>query len=257
MGRVFYTTLPGPLKLCLLALADHANDQGTSIRVGQVRLARKVGVTDRAIRSSVNRLVSAGYLVQDPRRGQRGVNRYSIVLSKLPSTTDIDQLPHDPDDDQGVDSRPEESSGRRSSTGSPASLDRKSSVPRPEVAASGEPSVKNHQKNHKSTIPDPFPLTDTYRDYDRAQGCTNPEAFHEHFVLTNGAKGYLNKNWHLARLNWSRDAHSATAESWKLCPCRRTQPQQRRFGERQTTRDIAREVFLERQQQRTQERGAL
>jgi hypothetical protein len=73
MGRAFYADLPGNLKLVLIALADHANDDGTGIHVGQARLAAKCSVSTRTMRASLARLRDLGYITR-VRRG-RGPGR--------------------------------------------------------------------------------------------------------------------------------------------------------------------------------------
>lgn len=50
MGAVFYLPLPKPEKMLLLALADHANDEGTSIYPGVNRLAVKTSDSVRNIK---------------------------------------------------------------------------------------------------------------------------------------------------------------------------------------------------------------
>ena len=98
MGRVFYTDLPSSLRFTLLALADHANDDGGGVFVGKARLARKVGLSVRAIYNNLRALRTSGYLIHEGRTGPRGTARYRIALAMLPdvdrqSTADRQKLP--------------------------------------------------------------------------------------------------------------------------------------------------------------------
>lgn len=97
MGRAFYADLPPTVKLVLLALADHANDDGTGVFVGQDRLAAKCSCDERTVRRAIKRLVEMGYLEQvkrgrGPGRGHAGepsqANVYRLVVEALPNTPD-------------------------------------------------------------------------------------------------------------------------------------------------------------------------
>ena len=130
MGRVFYTDLPTHLRFCLLALADHANDDGASIFVGQERLARKLGVSDRSVRSQLAELRELGYIertqaAKGPGRGKsKGTpDHYRILIEKLPGTDEIALM-----------ERPETSSALSDGkTGSAAPKDRKPTSETPEA----------------------------------------------------------------------------------------------------------------------------
>ena len=62
MGRAFYFALPPRQKLLLLAIADHANDDGYGCHPSQVRLAEKVGCTRRHIHNLLKELESQGLI---------------------------------------------------------------------------------------------------------------------------------------------------------------------------------------------------
>lgn len=126
MGRVFYTELPSYLKLTLLALADVAEDDGSRVMLGQARLARKVGCTDRSIRAHLTALRDLGHIEKVGRLGSHGQDRYQIIVGSLPSHEQIALLFKGARPDAA--DRPETDSDRRPSvpsTGDPASLDRK------------------------------------------------------------------------------------------------------------------------------------
>jgi biotin operon repressor len=89
MGRVFYTELPAHLKLTLLALADHAEDDGTGIFVGQARLARKTGASERAVRGHIAELRELGLIEKVGRVGSRGSDKHRVVVESLPTSEQI------------------------------------------------------------------------------------------------------------------------------------------------------------------------
>ena len=68
MGRAFYFEVPTRLKLLLLAIADHANDDGYGAHPGQERLARKAGCSIRHIKRLLGELESLG-LIEITARG--------------------------------------------------------------------------------------------------------------------------------------------------------------------------------------------
>lgn len=78
MGLVWQLELPSHLKLVLLAIADHANDDGWAYP-GQTSLARKCSVSPRQVRSSISQLVEAG-LLESHRRGDRRTNLYRVTI---------------------------------------------------------------------------------------------------------------------------------------------------------------------------------
>lgn len=78
MSQVWMLDLPGHLKLVLLAIADHANDDGWAYP-GQQSLAQKCSVSDRAVRTSISQLVEAG-LLEAHRRGRMRTNLYRVTL---------------------------------------------------------------------------------------------------------------------------------------------------------------------------------
>ena len=124
MGRVFYTDLPAHLKLTLLALADVADDDGTRVFLGQRRIARKVGVTERSIRNHLSDLREQGFIEKVGRVGARGQDRHRIVVEALPTHEQIAlEFPLR----AATGDRPEDVADRQpdvASTGSPVSPDR-------------------------------------------------------------------------------------------------------------------------------------
>jgi hypothetical protein len=96
MGRAFYTMLPVAQKFLLVALCDHANDEGGGVFVGQKRLAIKVGTTDRTVRANLSALRELGYIVRTHKGsgdGRRGIpDHYQIVVGMLPDDAYISSM---------------------------------------------------------------------------------------------------------------------------------------------------------------------
>lgn len=140
MGRVFYTDLPAHLRFTLLALADHADDDGSNVYPGQERIARKVGAGIRAVRDHLHELVRLGYLAPETRKGQRGTVCYRIAVDQLPTDAALDRQP--------TAARQKLPPGNPApvatlSTGNPASLDRQPTADNPSrtVRREKQPSV--------------------------------------------------------------------------------------------------------------------
>jgi hypothetical protein len=92
MGRAFYTDLPPHLRFVLVALCDHANDDGTGVFVGQRHLARKVGGGERTVRGNLAELRARGYIERIGQRSRTGTDTYRIATTKLPTSDAIDAL---------------------------------------------------------------------------------------------------------------------------------------------------------------------
>jgi DNA-binding transcriptional ArsR family regulator len=135
MGRVFYLDLPAHLKLTLLALGDHAEDDGSGIFVGQARLARKTGASERAVRGHIAELREMGLIEKMGRAGSRGTDKHRIAVERLPTSEQI-ALMFPPRPAISADRQPvADRKPSASSTGNPASR-------RPATAVAAEPSVE-------------------------------------------------------------------------------------------------------------------
>jgi len=92
MARVMYTELPTHQKLCLVALADHANDDGCGIWAGQRLIAHKVSAGDRAARATLKQLRDDGWIMREAREGAHGTDRYRILIERLPTSTECQAI---------------------------------------------------------------------------------------------------------------------------------------------------------------------
>ena len=129
MANVWDAALPPHLKLVLLAVADHANDEGWAYP-GQRSLAAKCGMAERTVRGHLATLAEQGWL-QVQRRGRTTTNLYRVVAP-------------------GSDRQPTAShpGGERQPT---AGSDRQ-----PTAGVSGSPPPLNHQRtttrNHQQQV---------------------------------------------------------------------------------------------------------
>lgn len=83
MAMVWESGLPKNMKMCLLAYADHANDDGTSVYPGETVMSDKTSDSAGNVRRVTKLLIEDGVLVQTKRgyRGQRA--EFRIVIEVL------------------------------------------------------------------------------------------------------------------------------------------------------------------------------
>lgn len=86
MAAVWDSDLPSDEKFVALALADFADDAGTSIHPSQAYIAWKVGKSDRAVRDSLVRLIERGIFekVSGEGGGRGVVVHYLMRADRLP-----------------------------------------------------------------------------------------------------------------------------------------------------------------------------
>lgn len=84
MSRVFESTFPAMEKLVLLAMADHARDDGTGCYPSIATLARKTSLSERGVQKVIGRLKSKHLLTSRGKaKGGRGVTvEYDVTLEK-------------------------------------------------------------------------------------------------------------------------------------------------------------------------------
>ena len=100
MAQVWDSTLPPNQRLVLLAYADHANDDGTSVYPGEARMVTKTGYSAGNIRKITAALIRDGWLYQvaSGRRGQRAaftVNVRKLLGAQSDTQTDGIGYPND------------------------------------------------------------------------------------------------------------------------------------------------------------------
>lgn len=78
MAEIFESEVLGPTeRLVLLALADHAGEEGTCYP-SISRLCQRTGLKERAVQSNIQKLKNAGYISIEMNAGKRGSNLYTI-----------------------------------------------------------------------------------------------------------------------------------------------------------------------------------
>jgi hypothetical protein len=75
-----HSTAAGADRLLLLAIADHAGDDGGDAWPSVPTLARKTGMSERTVQRGIGRLVDGGHLAVDRCAGRRGTNRYRVLM---------------------------------------------------------------------------------------------------------------------------------------------------------------------------------
>ena len=81
MGEVFKLALTHAQRDVLLALADHADDNGGSVRPSHALIAWKLDCSERSVRRNVDELLRTGILKQVRHSGPGRPNEYRIDLS--------------------------------------------------------------------------------------------------------------------------------------------------------------------------------
>lgn len=97
MGRAFYVPLDGTSRLVLLALADHANDDGSSVHPGLRRLQAKTGTSRATVQRALKHLEGHGLIKAcGYRRGGRGkATAWSVNVGLIRMWSDL--FEDDPD----------------------------------------------------------------------------------------------------------------------------------------------------------------
>lgn len=81
MSQVWERDFPGDVKLVLLAMADHADDDGDNIFPSVARIAAKCNVSERTVQRHLAKLREQGVLeVQRPGSGRGNPTKYRINL---------------------------------------------------------------------------------------------------------------------------------------------------------------------------------
>jgi len=82
MGAIFDLDIPAPEKLVLLAMADHAREDGTGCYPAIGTLARKTSLSRRGIQKLVRRLQGAGFVADTGRISRLGTIEYTVTLER-------------------------------------------------------------------------------------------------------------------------------------------------------------------------------
>lgn len=125
----------GSARLVLLALADHAGQDGGDAYPSITRLSERCGLCERTVQDSIKTLTELGEIVVEKRCGRNGTNRYRLPLRPAESAPPQDLHP--------AESAP--------STGRSRRVDRQTTTPEP-----ANPAPKPTTNQHL-TVPEPKP----------------------------------------------------------------------------------------------------
>jgi len=85
-----YRTKASTAKIVLLAIADHANDEGESAYPGLTRLEKKTGLSRQGIVDTLKVLVFNGLLLVADEPSKLNTNNYTVVTSAYPTLHNSD-----------------------------------------------------------------------------------------------------------------------------------------------------------------------
>lgn len=80
MGEVWDLDLPATEKFVLLAMADHAHDDGTHVYPSVAKICRKTSMSERAVRGILKKLRERGLLIV-----QKKATRYTPTIYRIPT----------------------------------------------------------------------------------------------------------------------------------------------------------------------------
>jgi len=199
----------GGALLVLLAVADHADDEGRAWpSVGT--LAQRTRLTERQVRRILNTLVASGELVIETRGGGRNLsNRYRVTVNGDTHVRVSEVIKGDAGDRVSTLSVGSKPGHPRPETLTSTSINPDTHVSRSvmirhePLGAAPSPKKLRAKKTQKHPIPDDFSLTAERRAIAEEHGL-NPEAFFGNFKDRCGANGYLYKDPDRAWSAWCR-----------------------------------------------------
>lgn len=108
MGAVWDLKIDRDWKFVLLAYADHASHDGTSIYPAVSTIAEKTGYSERSVQTITRELEKSGYLIADG-QGKHGTNRWRIPICRgeiVPMARGAVSAPVQESDDGGAENEP-------------------------------------------------------------------------------------------------------------------------------------------------------
>lgn len=195
MTEVWRLDIPTTDKMVLLALADWSNEEG-ACWPSMAQLAKKSGLTDRAIRAAVGRLVSMGHLTRHEVAG-KGVH-YTVH----PGTT---FRPARGSPRNEVPNTPERPSANTSGTTKPTSEAKASSVVRVTPAKPKRTKSVPSKRCPDSWMPSPGDL-----EVGEGKGLSPGEISEELAKFRDHTFGTARSDWSATFRNWLREAARRT-----------------------------------------------
>lgn len=184
--------------LCLLAIADFANDAGVAFP-SIPTLAAKIRMSERATHYIINKLVQSGELTVERNAGPRGCNLFRVQTL------------------QGCKDFRVQSGAEGGATDCSQGVQR--IAPEPSVnhqepsitdcAPKAKPKAKAKTKTREIPLPNGFCISERVLAWAAEKNHSNLEAHFEHFTGLAKAKGYTYVDWDEAfmgavRMNWAK-----------------------------------------------------
>ena len=203
IGRVFEESgRVGTELLMLLALADHANDDGTCYPSVD-GLAEKCRVSARHANRLLAALRDSGEISITINAGPKGKNLYRLNFDRMTPSSPLTCR-----SSLTCMSSPDESV-----TLTPTSGGGDVHVPKPLTPTSPEPSLNRQEPSGRvrarkaklTSLPASFGISDGVKAWAQQKGFGDLEAHLEHFTTKAQAKGYINADWDAAFKGAIRD----------------------------------------------------
>lgn len=200
----------GAQRLVLLAIADHANDDGLDAFPSLARLARKTGMTERGVHKAIQALCLLGELQVTAGGGRGRSNRYRVVMLDYETLNDVPSSDGNPE----RDSRNEilgttfhERDSMNTATENPEPRSTEPSFNRPKKISS---SKRSSPRTRGTRIPDDFAVTPEMRDWAKEHvpelaGQRETEKFINYWRAKAGA-GASKLDWVATWRNWMLNA---------------------------------------------------
>ncbi len=190
-----YSKAKGGELLLLLAIADHAHDDGKGSYPSVGSLAKKTRMSERQEQRNIQALAGSGDLVVTPNQGRNGTNLYSIPMSPRQNVTPTFETGRgDISGKEGV-----------TSVSPKSSLNHQQEPSIPIAKAIGLPPTK--KPSSKKRIDPGFSISDGVRSWGEGKGFSadQMESEVEPFVDFYTGKGETRADWDASFKTWMRN----------------------------------------------------
>jgi len=164
-------------RLVLLAIADHAKDDGTGSYPSMPKLSHKTGLGERALTDLVALLEKLGELEVRRNAGPNGCNLYRVIMTPADSAgSPEDEMPESRDSDHvsaPAESAPRSSCTPQETTGTPA-VPAPVTILEPSEISPTERSTRRRSKTTQPDRPDVQQVCEHLADRIVGNGCKRP-----------------------------------------------------------------------------------
>ncbi|WP_425412328.1 helix-turn-helix domain-containing protein [Leisingera methylohalidivorans] len=214
MSAVFESeTLGATERLIMLALADHADDEGRCYP-SIPRLCQRTGLGERAVQTNIRKLQAQGYVEIIPGAGRNGSNLYFVRPTPAPDAPPQEMHPAPDAPPQEMHPAPDAPPPRTKCTSTPAPDAPKPSgtIIEPSVPPVGPPPKKPGKARSRGTrLPDDWVLPRGWREWAISEGWAEntirleAEKFQDYWRSAPGQKG-VKLDWQATWRNWMRNS---------------------------------------------------